>query len=238
MRTRREPAVLLGRRRRVHRIVLGHHARVIDLEDEARVDDRPVLRLHRVGERPEVLLFRPVVVIGTLQLDRSGRDGGDEGFLEALPLQRRLEVGDVGLDRGGAAVRDGAGAHRVRHRRRTALRAALDLAVGVGEPPAVAAPGRAAATAGQIVASLEAGETIGDVLGKARFRVLAVARDVDPALGLHPHRPGHKTGQGRTFAIAERRAVRLSPEDLDQLRRPDEAPDVRGEDAARAPLHR
>ena len=112
---RREPAILLGRRRGIHRVVLGHHPRVVDLEDEARVDDRLVLGLHRVGDGVEELLLRLVEVVGALQLDRPGRDGRDERLLEALTSEGRLEVGDVGLDRRLPSIGDGSGAHRVDH---------------------------------------------------------------------------------------------------------------------------
>ena len=112
---RREPTVHLGRRRGIHRVVLGHHPRVVDLEDETRVDDHLVLGLHRVGDGVEELLLRLVEVVGALQLDRPGRDGRDERFLEVLTGQRRLEVSDVGLDRRLPAIGDGSGAHRVDH---------------------------------------------------------------------------------------------------------------------------
>ena len=118
------------------------------------------------------------------------------------------------------------------------MRAALDLAISVREPLSVSAPGGAAAAPGQVGAQLEAGEAVRDVLGKAGLRVLAVAGDVDAALGLHPHGVGHVSGQDGALALAERLAVLLALENLDHLRRPDETTDVGREDATTAALHR
>src|SRR5206468_55384 len=75
----------------------------------------PVLRLHRVGDRVEELLLGLVEIVGALQLDRSGRHGRNERFLETLTLERGLEVRDVVLHRRLAAIRDGPGAHGVNH---------------------------------------------------------------------------------------------------------------------------
>ena len=99
---RREPAIFLGRRRRIRRVPLGHHPRVVDLEDEAGVDDHPVLGLHRVRDREEEVFLRLVVVVGALQLDRARRDGGNERFLEAVRAERRLAM--LGADRGSGEV--------------------------------------------------------------------------------------------------------------------------------------
>src|SRR5262245_21637195 len=101
-------------------------------------------------------------MIRALELDRPGRDGRDERFLEAPAPQGRLEVGEIGLDRRRAAIADRRGAHRVRHRGGAALHAALDLAVGIRETLSVTASGGAATAPGQVVAYLEAGQTIGD----------------------------------------------------------------------------
>src|SRR5439155_12861810 len=67
--------------------------------------------------------------------------------------------------------------------------------------------------------------------------VFAAARDVDAALGLHPHGFGHVSGQDGALGVAERCAVLLTLEDFHHLRRSDETPDVGGEDATTAALH-
>src|SRR5207245_629272 len=93
------------------------------------------------GDRVEKLLLALVVVIGALELDRAGRDGRNERFLEAVRTKRRFEVGKVGLEGRLSSVGDGSRAHRVDHlelrlarRGRRVLRAALDLAIRVREP--------------------------------------------------------------------------------------------------------
>ena len=51
---------------------------VVDLELEARVDDQPVLLAQRLGERPEQLVLRRVVLVAHVDLGARGRDGGHE----------------------------------------------------------------------------------------------------------------------------------------------------------------
>src|SRR5262249_47876369 len=143
-----------------------------------------------------------------------------------------------------ARTRDRHGAVRVAHlpprpsrRGRGVPRAPLDLAISIGESSAIAAPGSAAAAAGQIGAQLETGEAVRDVLGEARLRVFAVAGDVDAALGLHPHGVGHVSGQDGALGVAERCAVLLTLEDLHHLPRSHETPNVGRKDATTATLH-
>src|SRR5437899_6213564 len=123
-------------------------------------------------------------------------------------------------------------------RGRRILRAALDLAIRVREPFPVWAPGGPAAATRQVRAQLEAGEPIGDVLREAGLRVLAVARNIDAALGLHADGVGHVTGQKRASEVGEGLPVFLALENVNDLPRPNEAAHVGGEDPALAALHR
>ena len=79
--------------------------RVVDLEQEAGVDDRPVLLPQGVGERPEQLLLRLVVLVPHVDLGAGRRDDGHEDVGDVDALERRLEVGDVPLDRARACTR-------------------------------------------------------------------------------------------------------------------------------------
>ena len=46
-----------------HRVPHAHHARIVDLEHEARVGDREIFHSHRLAERQQVILVRFVVLI-------------------------------------------------------------------------------------------------------------------------------------------------------------------------------
>ena len=86
-----ELAVLLDGGGRVGNAVLGDDAGVVDLEDEAGVDDGAVLLAHGLGDGGEELLLGGVEAVPTLQLDGAGGDGRDEGFFGREALQGRLE---------------------------------------------------------------------------------------------------------------------------------------------------
>ena len=61
---------------------------VVDLEDEAGVDDGAVLLAHGLGDGGEELLLGGVVTVPTLQLDGAGGDGRDEGFFRERSAAR------------------------------------------------------------------------------------------------------------------------------------------------------
>ena len=61
-------------------VVVRRHARIVDLQQEAGVDDRHVFLAHRVGERREILLVGGVVAVLVVELEVGRRDRGDEGF--------------------------------------------------------------------------------------------------------------------------------------------------------------
>ena len=56
-------AIFLERHRRVHRVPVLGHARIVDLQDEAGVGDRAVLDAQRVGDGEQELFLRPVVAV-------------------------------------------------------------------------------------------------------------------------------------------------------------------------------
>ena len=65
-------------------VVMRRHARIVDLQHEAGIDDRQVFDAHRVGERREILLVGRVVAVLVIELEVRRRDRGDEGFLVPL----------------------------------------------------------------------------------------------------------------------------------------------------------
>ena len=82
--------------------------RVVDLEQEARVDDAPVLLVQRVGDGEDELLLARVVLVAQ-PVDARRRDDGQERVGHVDARERALQAGDVALERGGV-VADRAGA--------------------------------------------------------------------------------------------------------------------------------
>src|SRR5690606_30080967 len=83
--------------------------RVVDLADEAGVDDGPVFFLHRVGDGVEHFLVRLVVLVVDPVLHGAWGDGG-QVCLDVQALDGGLEVGYVFLVVVLADVGDGADA--------------------------------------------------------------------------------------------------------------------------------
>ena len=77
--------------------------RIVDLQDEAGLDDAEVLLAHRLGDGVEVLL---VVLVVVVLAEPAGAGGGHEDVGDIEPLARRLEVLDVDLQQLLAGVRD------------------------------------------------------------------------------------------------------------------------------------
>ena len=101
------------------------------------IDDRLVFLAHRIGAGEQQFLLGLVVCVG----DARGAARGDrahEALLDPGRLHRRLEVGDVGLDRVLAGIGDRRDADR-RRRPRPGGDAGLGIGVGRGELAAVPA---------------------------------------------------------------------------------------------------
>ena len=93
-----EPApILLEGRRRNHAVIGRGRARIVDLQDEAGVDDRPVFGAHRRGDRGEPLLLALVVFILAVRQHARRRDHRHESLFHLHVLERGFEVGDVAL---------------------------------------------------------------------------------------------------------------------------------------------
>jgi hypothetical protein len=105
--------VVVGLPARQHRVPLVHEDGVVDLEQEPGVDDRLVLLVQRVGEAVDERLLGLVVLVG--QPVRAGRGHHRKEPLDVrMGLERRLEVGDVAIERS-AVVGDRAGADPLDH---------------------------------------------------------------------------------------------------------------------------
>ena len=71
---------------------------IVELQDEAGVDDRAVLVAQRLGRGHDERFVVRVVVVGEVQPELAGRDGRHEHLGRRHALQRRAEGGDVLLD--------------------------------------------------------------------------------------------------------------------------------------------
>jgi len=124
-----------------HVPVLGDR-RIIELQDEPGVDDGLVLLAHGIGAGEQKLFLGLVVPIGDPR-GAAGGDRGHEALLEAGRLQRRLEVGDVGVDRRVARIRQLVDAHRPEGGAGPGRDARVGVAVGGRELHPVAPIGEA-----------------------------------------------------------------------------------------------
>ena len=86
-------------RLRVHHVIRSQE-RVVDLEHEAGIDDRPVFLVQRLGERDEVVLVGLVVLVAVPVGEVRRRHRRHEPLSHIFPGHRRLEVVDVALQRG------------------------------------------------------------------------------------------------------------------------------------------
>ena len=217
----------------MHR-VLGQQARVVDLQQEAGVDDREVLLAHRLADRVQELLLRVVEGVLLPAFDVRRRDRRHEDLLGARARRRLPEVGDVGGDRVVPGVGDRAGRAHVHRERRAALHGGL---VELGEVARL--PRLAPRVAGAVGDRLEAAETVVDVGEEARLADLAVVDDVDPPVALQPDDLGHGLADaGAERLLVDRPALLLLQERREQVARPGQAADVRRQHPCRAPMHR
>ena len=171
------------------------HARVVDLHDEAGIDNRLVFDAHRLAQRREIFLIGGVVAVLVIELEIGRRDGGHEGVFDLDVLERRLEIVDVGLqlvvadifDRAGADLR--ARTHRALGHQRAGARRQhrAHVFIGLREGGRVA---RGPAEARRAVDLLEPAQPRAGIGHPVDFAVLAVVDDVDADLRLPPHDVG------------------------------------------------
>src|SRR5206468_4789205 len=218
------------------RDVVGRQVRVVDLHEEAGIDDRAVLLVHGVRDREKVLLVRLVVGVPLPVLDAGRGDGRDERLLDRRALKRGLEVVDVRLHVLGALVGDGAGADHVHRPRGRARHRAAEPLVELGEGFHLARAAPRAAPA--LPVGLEAREALADVGNEAGLAHLAVVDDVEAELRLLADDLAHRAlHPARAAALIVGLRARLRPDQLEQVGGTRQAPRVRGEDAVAAALH-
>ena len=65
-------------------VVVRRHARVVDLQEKAGLDDCEIFDPHRLAECFQILLVGAVVPVLVVQFEIGRRDCGDEGFFDLL----------------------------------------------------------------------------------------------------------------------------------------------------------
>ena len=104
MRNARPAAVVLDRAAaREDRVVLVQEHRVVDLEQEAGVDDPPVLLVQGVRDREDELLLGRVVLVAQ-PVHARGRDDRQERVDDVDAGECALEARDVALERRGVVA--------------------------------------------------------------------------------------------------------------------------------------
>ena len=96
---RGESLELLQRAVAIHGVTTHGEIRGVDLQHNARADDRLVFDLQCGGECPEVLILRAVIVVRLKECDHTGRGRVHEGAGWARSPGRGVEVADVRLQR-------------------------------------------------------------------------------------------------------------------------------------------
>ncbi len=254
----REPLVLLDAGGGIDLVPVLRDARVVKLEYQPGVHDRPVLLAHRVRARVQELLVAGIELVADPGA-ASRRDRRHEALLDPGRGQRGLEVGDVGGHRLLAGVGQRSAADREQAGRRADRGARRRVAVGLGEahpvPPVAERRqrdlprlGRAAAAVGQRgLHQFEAAQPMEGVrppgavvhLLAHGLAVFAVVRHVDAGVPLPPHQAGHCRPQpARERRLVHRSAGQPGPVELDQVVGPRQAPRVRGQDPVIASSHR
>jgi hypothetical protein len=226
-----------------HRVGLVHQDRVVDLDEQARLDDRPVFLAQRVGEREHELLLARVVLV--LEPVRAGRRHHREEALDDIALvfgQGRLEVRDVTVDRRavigertradpdhaligavavvlGQEVRGGAATLADR-----GPVEGVERGVRARECLAIAARGEHAGALKLDRADLEPAHALVQIRDPARLAHLPVVGDVDPDLDLAADHVVHGCFQRAPVGVlVDRLAALLGRQERQQLSGADQA---------------
>ena len=231
-----EPQEIAERPVLIGDVALEREVRAVELQQEARRNDRLVLDLERVGERCEIGLLAVVVGILHRRRDDAGRGRGHEGLEKTAfrLIERGAEIGTLGADR--ARIEIAHLAHR--HRRLEVadrgtpflllLHPSHELGVAHDIAPRVPLP-----------ASAEAAHPALQVKKKPLALLLAIVADVDPRGDLLRHHPRQRRAACRLDLGGIDRLAGGAPHvQPHQLRRPRQAARMGGQDPLRAPPHR
>src|SRR4051794_16581864 len=232
-----EPAaIFLERTGRNHAVVRGGRTRIVDLQDEAGIDDRPVFRAHRRGDRVEPLLLALVVFILAVRQHARRRDHRHEGFFHLRALECSFEIVDVApqdilpdiFHRTDAGDHLGVG-HRLAH---------VELGVELLEAGPIGAGGTRA-VAGRDRAQLEAAQALDNILVPTdRLAEFAVADDVDANVRLATDHVVYGLLQALLVGgLIVGLTGLLGTQDVLQRLRTNQASDVGGEDSVSASFH-
>ena len=215
---------------------LGEHVgqeRIVDLHEEAGLDDGAVFGGERVGDREQIVLVAAVEVV---LADAARRHRRQEGFDVPHSAERGLEIVEILAQRVFSAITHRTDAKHRRNRRHAAAHhGALEiLLVIVRERRALGRKQRRALAR----ARLETLQAFVDVDEKARLRHLAVGQHVEPAFGLAAHAVGHGLAHARVIGPRVVRGARqLRLHHVEQVVRPRQAADMGGENALAAAFH-
>ena len=235
------PAVIVVKARRGNHAVVGHRgARVIHLQQKARVHDRLVLGSQRFGERYDQIFIGFVVFVSSIRNGARGCGDRQKRFFHAHVLERRLEVRDVAIEFLEAGVSNGRDADgvvcgdlgpgalvrlfqlRVEFRKTFAVGAARE---GIGARPD-----------GPLLEAAQAFQGVKRPTG--RLTEFAVIDDVDTRSGLLAYGVGDRLSQAFFVGpFIDGLAVLAPAFELEKLRRPDQAADVGCEYAMAAAFH-
>ncbi len=231
--------------------------RIVELQHQARLDDGPVLFAHCIGRGEQEFLVGLVVGVADPR-GAAGGDGGHEALLDARRFERRLEVGDVGLDCIAADIAEWAHAHGACCWARACRDSGFGIGIRSGKSHPVAAIGetrqhglsRAGAPRRHVVhvgpSEIEAAQTVIRVAHPCAvvdavshgLAELAVARDIDTEFCLAPDDLRHGGAQVVLKCLLVARFARFTrPVRRYQVVRARQAADMRGEDAIGAGSH-
>src|SRR5262249_32733178 len=212
------------------RIPLGRQPRVVDLQNEASLNDGLVLLVQRVCHGGEKRVFSRIEAVFALV---KGRDSGHERLFYPDALEGFLEVLDVSCNRL-PLVGDGAGADLRRGCDRLGLPV---LVIKLRECVPVSSP-RPGMLARPQRSRLKPREALVGVGVEAQLPLLAVADDGNATLHLLPDRLGHGAAHAGCQGLVVIGVAALScPDHLLQVWRTDHAANMGGENTLCAALH-
>ena len=205
---------------------------VVDLQMEPGIDNRPVFLVQGVGQSEQKALL--VVVMFVSGIGQRARRRHHRQKALYIPNRRNtgLQVVDVPLQLGLAAICDQSGHHGPDRRRGVAQHLPVVFAVELGKRFAVAPADCIAHRIGRFLRAhrlpLDAAQAVVNVERPVdRLAVFAVAHDVHSGFGLKAHRLGDRFGQARVVGVAVPGLVALLLfQELDQRRRPDQTADM------------
>src|SRR5919106_5234009 len=208
---------------------------VVDLKDEARINDRLVLAPERLAEGLQVLFVAAVILVAANATRRHGRH---ESFLDFHPTERGFEILNVFPDRLLSPIADRRRTHERGARRDTASHHAPAKVLFIVFRKGGHLRSPLLPTCGLRGLRFKAGETLANVSEKSGLPLLAVGHNVDPTLTLLADNLSHGGLNPLTVGgFVIRLAVDFCLHQIEQLLRTRENTAVSGYNAMGAPFH-